>query len=409
MNNHEITFDWNIDSKDKFILKVLNWMKRFSTFIYLDSHQYADPYGKYELLIAIDIHKSYTALEDLPKHTWLFGHHSFPSSGAEPKAWPDIFFFEPQIVIAVERDSSLLRIHSKNLDAKIIYQEIMGMDGLEVQSMPLFVEDGQWLMSQEEYIKKVAAIQEVMKTGLCNTMNFCVEYAWEQKVEDIENIALEIGKANPCPFSFYYKMGEQYAISTSLERFFTLKDIRLKTQPIKGTIKRGENEAEDVLLKEQLKNDPKEQFENQETVAMILEELLSMEDLKSLAVIENQGIYTFPKLHHLISTIEATYHNRLSITEVFEALFPMGSMTGQPHDEVMPLIHQFESTERALYSGTVGFQDPTGRWDFNVVIRTLFYNAVKEQWSFHTGGAITLMTNAEREWEEIQLKAKFFQ
>lgn len=84
----------------------------------------------------------------------------------------------------------------------------------------------------------------------------------------------------------------------------------------------------------------------------------------------------------------------------------MGSMTGAPKKKVMELIEQYEQTKRGLFSGAIGYVDPNGNFDFNVVIRSLLYNEEGRYLSFQTGSAITFYSNAEMEYEECLLKAQ---
>ena len=83
----------------------------------------------------------------------------------------------------------------------------------------------------------------------------------------------------------------------------------------------------------------------------------------------------------------------------------MGSMTGAPKIRVMELINLYETSARGLFSGTIGFIEPNGDFDFNVVIRSLFYNSSTKNISFQAGGGITFGSNAESEYEESMLKA----
>jgi len=84
----------------------------------------------------------------------------------------------------------------------------------------------------------------------------------------------------------------------------------------------------------------------------------------------------------------------------------MGSMTGAPKKRVMQLIEQYEKTKRGLFSGAIGYVTPSGNFDFNVVIRSILYNATNQYLSFTTGGAITFNSNAESEYAESMLKAE---
>ncbi len=410
MNYHEYSFSRNHNSKDTFTLKVLDWMQQFSTFVFLNSNNYPDPYGRYELLIGIGVHQAFDHVEDLPKNTWLFGHHEFPASNKEKTSdWNPCFFFQPEIVIAIPRDGTQGTLYTMHDNPESVFQQIETHVLIDVP--PVFFnhfEKGQWSLSPQDYQKSVAQIQQWIKEDKCQELNLCVEYIWEEEISNPSSVYHHINQNNPCPFSFYYKKADLHAFSTSPERFFSLNQHFLRTQPIKGTIKRGQTKAEDLKLQQQLLADPKERFENETITKMVFEELNAMKSSPEVSIVKALEVHAFPTLHHLISTLEAEFEHTPSLAEVFQALFPMGSMTGDPKEEVLSFTHEIEATERGLYSGTIGYQDLSGAWDFNVVIRTLMYNEAKKKCSFHTGGAITAFTNASREWEEIQLKASFF-
>lgn len=118
------------------------------------------------------------------------------------------------------------------------------------------------------------------------------------------------------------------------------------------------------------------------------------------------GLYSFPQVHQLISTVSGRLRNDLHFVDAIKATFPMGSMTGAPKKRVMELIEQYEKTARGLFSGAIGYISPDGDFDFNVVIRSIFYNADKKYLSFQTGGAITFYSDTAEEYEECLLKAE---
>ena len=80
----------------------------------------------------------------------------------------------------------------------------------------------------------------------------------------------------------------------------------------------------------------------------------------------------------MISTIRGESKENISFTEIFSATFPMGSMTGAPKKRAMELIEKYEKTKRGLFSGTVGYINPDGDFDFNVVIRSILYNETEQ-------------------------------
>jgi para-aminobenzoate synthetase component 1 len=108
----------------------------------------------------------------------------------------------------------------------------------------------------------------------------------------------------------------------------------------------------------------------------------------------------------MISTISGELKEDVSFSKIIKATFPMGSMTGAPKKKVLELIEKYEKTKRGIFSGAVGYIDPEGDFDFNVVIRSIMYNETNQYLSFQTGSGITYYSDAEKEWEECLLKAE---
>jgi para-aminobenzoate synthetase component 1 len=107
----------------------------------------------------------------------------------------------------------------------------------------------------------------------------------------------------------------------------------------------------------------------------------------------------------MISTISGELKNDISFTEMIKATFPMGSMTGAPKRKVMELVDRYEKTARGIFSGAVGYISNDSGFDFNVVIRSVMYNASEKYLSFMAGSGITFYSDAEKEYEECLLKA----
>jgi para-aminobenzoate synthetase component 1 len=178
------------------------------------------------------------------------------------------------------------------------------------------------------------------------------------------------------------------------------------SQPIKGTIKRGATLQEDDALKNQLQSSRKERAENVMIVDLVRNDLSRIAMRNSVEVDELFGVHTFKTVHHLISTIRCEVSSQTSWVDLIRATFPMGSMTGAPKVSAMKLISAHEETERGIYSGSIGYIEPSGDFDFNVVIRGVQYDDEKHTLSCHVGGAITALCNAESEYGECLLKAE---
>jgi len=124
----------------------------------------------------------------------------------------------------------------------------------------------------------------------------------------------------------------------------------------------------------------------------------------TVKVDELYGVYHFPKVHHMISTVSAEVEEGKGFAEVIKKAFPMGSMTGAPKIRAMQLIDMHEQGARGLFSSSIGYITPNGDFDFNVVIRSIFYNNETQQLSYWAGSAITAKADAEQEYEECLLK-----
>jgi para-aminobenzoate synthetase component 1 len=125
----------------------------------------------------------------------------------------------------------------------------------------------------------------------------------------------------------------------------------------------------------------------------------------SVKVDELFGIYSFPQVHQMISTISGQLKStKADLADIFKATFPMASMTGAPKKRVMELIELFEKTKRGIFSGALGYITPDNDFDFNVVIRSILYNSNDKYVSILAGSAITYASNAENEYEECLLK-----
>ena len=202
------------------------------------------------------------------------------------------------------------------------------------------------------------------------------------------------------------KIGDKYLLCASPERYLRKKGDKVVSQPIKGTSKRSEHIEVDETLKSNLENDTKERAENI-MIADLVRNDLSKSALKgSVKVEELCKVYTFEQVHQMISTVVSKVSFDKNPVDIIKETFPMGSMTGAPKVSAMKIIEKLEAFKRGLYSGAVGYFTPQGDFDFNVVIRSILYNASKKYVSFSVGSAITANAIPEKEYEECLLKAK---
>lgn len=261
--------------------------------------------------------------------------------------------------------------------------------------------------SKEQYFQKLNILREEIQYGNIYEINFCQEFYDDNfEMQDAEAAYFRLNTITEAPFSAYVRFDEFQILSGSPERFLKRAGNQLISQPIKGTRKRSKDPNEDERLKSELLNDPKERAENVMIVDLVRNDLSRIAQKASVRVDELFGVYSFNTVHQLISTVSCEVREDVSFLEILEATFPMGSMTGAPKRSAVSLIEEHENFQRGWYSGSIGYIAPNGDFDLNVVIRSLIYNQKTKYLSCAVGGAITIQSNPEAEYEECNTKVK---
>ncbi len=316
---------------------------------------------------------------------------------------PDWHFFSPTYIIAISDKE--IKISAKEGNAIEIWNTIDTLDYKQTFSNLNRISIKNRI-TKEAYLKQVKAIQQNIVDGNVYELNYCQEfYADNTSISPLE-VFFALNDLARAPFSCYYKLKHKYLISSSPERFLKKIGNKLISQPIKGTCKRGSSPNEDNQLKEILLNSEKERAENVMIVDLVRNDLAKTSKPGTVKVNELFGLYPFQNVTHMISTISSELKEGIHPIDAIKNAFPMGSMTGAPKISAMKLIESFETTKRGLFSGSVGYINPEGDFDFNVVIRSILYNEANKYLSYQVGGAITYDSDPEKEYEECLIKAK---
>ena len=286
-----------------------------------------------------------------------------------------------------------------------IFREIQNHTVTLDATLPTVV-NVQCRQSRQDYILAVEALKMHIRRGDCYELNYCMDFFSENSEVDPWLLYQQLSVASPNPFAAFYKLDNSFCLCSSPERFLRKEENLLISQPIKGTSRRFPSDAQkDAASLQYLTQSEKEKSENVMVVDLVRNDLSRVCTEGSVKVTELFGVYAFPQLYHFISTVQGGIDENTSMAKVFESCFPMGSMTGAPKKRVMELIEEFEVSPRGLFSGTIGYIAPDGIADFNVVIRSIFYNASNGMLSFKAGSGITFYSEPEKEYEECMLKA----
>ncbi|MFD2717504.1 aminodeoxychorismate synthase component I [Hymenobacter monticola] len=314
-------------------------------------------------------------------------------------AWPQLCFFTPQTWLLWQVDT--LEIHGFAGD---VLNQILSCSAPEFP--PPQVPFLRPRMARADYLQAVDAIRTDILNGEVYELNLCQEFYAENVALQPLDVFWRLMAASPAPFAGFVRWHQHFLMCASPERFLARADAHIRSQPIKGTIRRGHTPEADEQQRLALLNDEKERAENLMIVDLVRNDLARVAQTGTVRVPELFGLYPFRHLWQMISTVEASLRPDVQLPGILRAAFPMGSMTGAPKIRAMQLIEHYEHTRRGLYSGSIGYRWPNGDFDFNVVIRSLQYRQDTGYLSFEVGSAITYDSDPEREYEECLLKAK---
>ena len=366
--------------------------------------------GKYEFLAAFGAEKIVQSPEELEKYknenNWFFGvvgydlknkFEELSSLNSEIIHTPELLFFVPKIIIGIDREENVTLI--KGALPPNFWHE-------SEQKHPHRINPEEVPIIKEDYLKKINTIHELIREGEVYELNYCVPHKFTYEEFSPINFQIALINKSPVPMAAYFSADSLHLCGASMERYLTKKEDKILSQPIKGTIKKGETIEEDHALIASLLNSEKDRAENVMIVDLVRNDLNKICQTSSVKVTELCEIYSYLQVHQMISTVEGKLKPNTSFTDILRATFPMGSMTGAPKIAAMKHIDELESFKRGWYSGSVGYIQPNGDFDFNVVIRSLLCDEDKKILNYCAGGAITIDSNPENEWEEIQVKTK---
>jgi para-aminobenzoate synthetase component I len=402
--------------------KVLNWVQRFNTFCFLDNHQYQIEPHTQECIAGAGIKRKLLtnagdALDQLQrfideKRSWLFGHLSYDLKNEHEESFshhsdniqfPDLFFFEPAIIIRLNEKEMIIDANEPTQIFEAIISYAVSSAVKKNEQIP-FIQNR---IQKEEYLSIIRRLQKHILLGDCYEINFCQEFYAEQVEIDPVVVYKKLAHISPNPFSALYRVDDKWLICASPERFLMKKGNTVLSQPIKGTSKRiPDDRQQDEKSKKELLHSDKDRSENVMIVDLVRNDLSKICEEGTVKVDELYGVYSFPQVHQMISTISGQLKKGVSFSEMIKATFPMGSMTGAPKKRVIELIERYEKTKRGIFSGALGYISPSGNFDLNVVIRSIMYNASLAYLSFQAGSGITFYSDPENEWEECLLKAE---
>ena len=259
--------------------------------------------------------------------------------------------------------------------------------------------------TKSEYLSNVEKIKELIRDGETYQTNLTQQFRVSLPHQlSPQLIFSKLRRNHPAPFAAFLVRKEDHVLSISPERFISTEDRKISASPIKGTRPRGKTPLEDARLKNNLLTSKKDRAENTMIVDLLRNDLGRVCEFGSVTVEKLCDLEEHPTLFHLVSTISGTLRKDTNYSEIIEAIFPCGSITGCPKIRTMEIIDEIETVDRGLSMGAIGYRGFDGRFDLNVAIRTMVIR--RNEAVFNVGGGIIIDSDPLDEYNESLLKAE---
>ncbi len=222
----------------------------------------------------------------------------------------------------------------------------------------------------------------------------------------------KLKSTQPAAYCTYLDFGDMQICSVSPELFFHFSahsdcGRTLTCRPMKGTAKRYSNPVDDLASGQKLRDSEKERAENLMIVDLVRNDMSRVAQPASVKVPHLFSVEAWPTIWQMTSTITCCTKKDEGLVDVFQALFPCGSITGAPKAAAMAKIKDLEKVPRDTYCGVMGIVMPGGEALFSVAIRTPVINVKEEKATCGVGSGITMGSNAEDEYAEWNVKQDF--
>ncbi len=243
-----------------------------------------------------------------------------------------------------------------------------------------------------EYKKKFDAVIEKIKSGETYILNLT------QATPIQTNLSLkEMFQLSNAHYKLRYK---NEFLCFSPETFIQISNNTIHTFPMKGTIDASYPNAEEKIL-----SDEKEMAEHIMIVDLLRNDLsivasnVKVEKFRYLQMIEAGEKKLLQVSSHISGILEENWQDNLGT--ILQTLLPAGSISGAPKKSTLKIIEAVEGYKRGFFSGVFGFFDGNSL-DSGVMIR--FIEKTADGYIYKSGGGITLDSDVQREYEELQDK-----
>ncbi len=272
-------------------------------------------------------------------------------------------------------------------------------------------------LGEAEFTEAIDAIHRYIESGDCYQANFTFPLRFAMHGDPVALYAA-LRARQPVPYGALIALPDgRHVLSLSPELFVSHRDGRFECRPMKGTARASGDATLDAQRAQALRESDKERSENLMIVDLLRNDLGRIAVTGSVKVPALFTVERYGEVLQMTSTVVAKAREGLGLREVFDALYPCGSITGAPKRRTMQILQQLERWPRGLYTGAIGWFEPPraqhelGDFTLSVPIRTLLLDAPdaneRRQGELGVGAGIVYDSDAHAEYRECLLKANF--
>jgi aminodeoxychorismate synthase component I len=259
-------------------------------------------------------------------------------------------------------------------------------------------------LSETAYVERVRRCLEYIAAGDIYQANLSHRFEVDLGGRSPRSVYQHLRDINPSPFAALVEFPEVTLVGCSPERLVRLTETEVQTRPIAGTRPRGITPDDDRRMTEDLLMNGKERAEHLMLVDLERNDLGRVCTFGSVCVDEFMVVERYSHVSHIVSNIRGQLAPGRDAVDLFQAVFPGGTVTGVPKVRCMEIIDELEPVRRGPYTGSIGYFSPNGDLDLNIIIRTLV--CTRERAYLQVGAGIVAESDPRREYQETLFKAE---
>jgi anthranilate synthase component 1 len=275
--------------------------------------------------------------------------------------------------------------------------------GVPVSYEPVAEKDYHYGFSRGDFIRAVEQSKEYILSGDIFQVVLSQRMSVPFKARPLD-VYRALRALNPSPYMYFIDLGDTQIVGSSPEVLVRVQNRQVTLRPIAGTRHRGDTAEQDLLLEEELLNDPKERAEHIMLIDLGRNDVGRVATTGSVKVTDNMIVERYSHVMHIVSQVVGELAEGLNSTDALRSSFPAGTLSGAPKIRAMEIINELEPVRRNVYAGAVGYINWHDDTDLAIAIRT----AVIKDGMLHVqaGAGIVADSDPEKEWEETMNKGR---